>query len=166
MPGQRRQRDAARDARAAAVAQAEALREKRLRADEASTVLGLGARTLRRWAELANRNALVSKPLGRPAKRGAAHARAALFRDLAARPRLGVPTLRALHPALGRREIEELSARVRSVRTTRDRDLIQSLTWSTPGSVWAVDFSDAGLDIEGTFPSQHEHGRSGLTARS
>jgi hypothetical protein len=51
----------------------------------------------------------------------------------------------------GRRELEELSARFRSAHTTRERDIVKSLTWTVPGSVWAVDFSDAGVDIEGDF---------------
>jgi transposase InsO family protein len=151
MPGQRRQRDAELDARLAAVAHANALRDDGLRSEEVTALLGVTSRTLRRWIDLARNDALKAKPIGRPAKRGPAHARAALLGELALRPRLGVPTLRAQHPDLGRREIEELSARARSVLTTRRRDLVEALTWTQPGSVWAVDFSDVGLDIEGTY---------------
>jgi transposase InsO family protein len=152
MPGQRRQRDAERDARLAAVAYAESLRAQGLTVNETSSLLGATSRTVRRWIDLAGKHALNAKQIGRPAKRGSPQARRALLSDLFARPRAGVPTLRERHPELGRRELEELSRRVRSLRTTRKRDLIDSLTWTRPGSVWAIDFSDAGLDIEGTFP--------------
>lgn len=151
MPGQRRKRDAERDARLAAVEHARALRDEGLAADDAAALLGVNDRTLRRWIELARDHALKALPIGRPAKRSAPQDRAAALRDLAVRPRLGVPTLRDLHPRLGRRELEELSARVRSVRTTRDRDLIAVLTWSVPGSVWATDFSDAGVLVGGAY---------------
>lgn len=152
LPGQLRQRTRERDARRELLTRAQALRELGMDAHEIGELLGLPPRTQRRWAALERAEELLPKPLGRPAARGTPEERAAALLDLAARPRTGVPALRQLHPELGRRELEELSARFRSLRTTRRRDVIQALTWDVPGAVWATDFSDAGLEVEGSFP--------------
>jgi transposase InsO family protein len=152
MHGQRRQREAERAARYAAVVRAEELRREGAKLSTLAEAFGVVPRTLLRWTNLVRTNKLETKALGRAAKRGPRHARLALLRDLSVCPHVGVPTLRARHRDLGVREIEELAGRFRSVRTTRERDTIEALTWHQPGSVWAVDFSDAGLDIEGTFP--------------
>lgn len=93
MPGQRRQRDAERAARLAAIAHAQALRENGLSAQDTSAVLRLAPRTLRRWTARARAHddALEAKQIGRKAKRGSPHLRTAVLTDLVLRPRLGLP---------------------------------------------------------------------------
>lgn len=139
---------AQRDARRAAAARAAELRAARLSATRAAAVLGRSARTVRRWRKLEPK---VTRAIGRKAKRAPKHVRAAALRDLRARPRLSPRLLKKRHPELGLREAFELSARYRANYTARKRDTIHALTWTTPGSVWAVDFSDAGVDVEGGF---------------
>ncbi len=151
MPGQRRVREAERAARLAAVERARELRAAGSPASQVADLFGVTSRTVLRWTTLAANGALSTKAIGRPAKRASREARAALLRYLSLRPRQGVPTLRQRHPELGIREAQELAARLRSVRTTRTRDVVEALTWHLPGSVWAVDFTDAGLEVEGTY---------------
>src|SRR5690606_14209071 len=105
-----------------------------------------------RWTRMAQAGELAVKAVGRPASRAPVHLRASVLCDLAARPRTGVRALKQRHPQVGLRELQDLKERFRSVRTTRNRDQVQALTWHLPGSVWAVDFSAAGLEIEGTYP--------------
>jgi transposase InsO family protein len=65
--------------------------------------------------------------------------------------RVGVPTLQALCPELARREIQDLLRRYRRLAWRRGRLLARTLRWTRPGSVWAADFSEPPLAIEGCF---------------
>ena len=56
-------------------------------------------------------------------------------------PHLGVPTLRACFPALGRAELSDLLRRYRAVWRKRNRLPLRVLTWSGAARVWAIDFT-------------------------
>jgi transposase InsO family protein len=68
-------------------------------------------------------------------------------------PRLGLPTLRALFPALPRRELIELQVAYRGDYRDTHRISQERLTWSGPGRVWAVDHSEAPRPIDGVYPA-------------
>lgn len=146
--GQYARRAAERDARRRAAAQAAELRATGLTTTDAAALLGRSPRTFRRWKTLKPH---VTRALGRRAKRAPTPVRDAALRDLRARPRLSARLLCQRHPSLGLREAKELKARYGSHYTAARRDTVHVLTWTTPGSVWAVDFSDAGVEVEGGF---------------
>lgn len=50
-----------------------------------------------------------------------------------------------------RREIEDLLRRYRRVWRRRQRRLLHILHWRRPGTVWAIDFAEPPLPIEGSF---------------
>jgi transposase InsO family protein len=62
---------------------------------------------------------------------------------------LGVPTLQALCPGLARRETADLLRRYRRVWRRRHRLLSRVLRWTQPGTVWAIDFAEPPLPIDG-----------------
>jgi hypothetical protein len=66
-------------------------------------------------------------------------------------PRTGVPVLQALCPALARREVQDLLRRFRRVWRRRHRRLLRGLHWQRPGSVWAIDFAEPPVPIDGCF---------------
>jgi transposase InsO family protein len=64
---------------------------------------------------------------------------------------VGVPTLQALCPGLARREVADLLRRYRRAARRRQRRLARVLHWTRPGSVWAIDFAEPPVPVEGTF---------------
>lgn len=117
-----------------------------------SAALGRPERTLRQWAA---RHAdpfdgLSPVALGRPPKRGSA-----ADRDLvvAALGELGpftpVRALRSLAPALARREVDELRWRYRVNMRVLGHATAQVLTWHCPGAVWAMDYTEVPLRVDG-----------------
>jgi hypothetical protein len=140
------------DARRAALERLAALRASGATLRDLAITLGWSTRTLRRWARLERDGQQLSKPRGRPAARGTAAERNAVIEYLRTRTRAGTPTLEARFD-LARRELVELKERHRALSTLRDRDVVAALTWTRPGTVWAMDFTDAGLDVDGVYPA-------------
>ena len=68
-------------------------------------------------------------------------------------PRLGLPSLRNLFPALARRELIELQVAYRGDYRDTHRLSQERLSWSRPGRVWAVDHSEAPRPIDGVYPA-------------
>ena len=114
--------------------------------------LGLAPRTLRRWVAAWQRERLRTRDRGRPARRSDRRLRAralALIGLLG--PRVGVPTLQALCPGMARREVADLLRRYRRAWKRRRRLLLRVLHWTRPGAVWAIDFAEPPLPVEGQF---------------
>jgi hypothetical protein len=119
---------------------------------EAAARLGLSPRTLQRWLVRWRRDRLRARGRGRPAHRAERPLRSralALIGLLG--PRVGVPTLQALCPGLARRELADLLRRYRHVLRRRRRLLGRTLHWTRPGAVWAADFAEPPLPVEGCF---------------
>jgi len=91
--------------------------------------------------------------LGRPARRAAVHERNQVI-DLLDElgPATGLPTLRAAFPALARAELEDILARYRRVWKKLNVQILHRLRWPVPGRVWAIDFTQAPLPIDGLYP--------------
>jgi hypothetical protein len=66
-------------------------------------------------------------------------------------PGTGLPTLRALCPEMARREIQDLLRRYRRVWRRRHRLLVHVLHWQRAGTVWAVDFAEPPLAVDGCY---------------
>ena len=67
-------------------------------------------------------------------------------------PATGLPTLAACFPFMPRAELEDLLRRYRRVWQRRHTHAPRILHWQTPGTVWAMDFSEAPRPIEGCDP--------------
>jgi transposase InsO family protein len=119
---------------------------------ESARRLGLAARTLRRWVAAWERDRIRARERGRPTSRAPRPLRAralALIGLLG--PRVGVPTLQALCPGMARREVADLLRRYRRAWRRKRRLLLRALHWTRPGAVWAIDFSEPPLPVEGRY---------------
>jgi transposase InsO family protein len=96
---------------------------------------------------------LLACPLGRPVLRSSREARDAVIEVLDEHgPGVGVPTLRRRFPAMSRAELADLLARYRRAWRRRNRVPLRVLSWSAPGSVWAVDFTGPRPAVDGRYP--------------
>lgn len=120
---------------------------------DVARLLGVAARTLRRWGRDRLDGRPPFRPLGRPVLRSPPDRRndAVHFLDEYG-PGVGLPTLRAAFADLSRAELADLVGRYRRVRRARHRRPLRVLQWPVPGRVWAVDFAEAPSPIEGRFP--------------
>lgn len=120
---------------------------------ERAALLQLSPRTLRQWDHDFGDPPPWPRLLGRPVRRASRGERQAvlhLLEDLG--PRTGLPTLCACFPGLLRAELADLLLRYRRVWRRRYHAAPRVLTWAIPGSVWAMDFTEAPAAIDGQFP--------------
>ena len=120
-------------------------------------LLGLAPRTLRLWqhcfAPARPRLDLGPAALGRPVLRSPRAVRQQVLEVLAELGAgVGVPTLRECFPALLRAELADLLGRYRRTLRRRSRASLAVLTWTTPATVWAVDFTEPPAPLEGAWP--------------
>jgi len=114
-------------------------------------LLHVASRTLRRWRH-ALRAAFCVHPLGRPVLHSPWLRRQEVLELLdELGPGVGLPTLRECFPALLRAELEDLLRRYRRVWRRRHEGFLHVLEWTTPGSVWAMDFAEAPAPIDGAY---------------
>ena len=66
-------------------------------------------------------------------------------------PHIGVPTLQTLFRSMPRREIADMLRRYRRIWRRRGRRLLRILHWRRAGTVWAIDFAEPPLAVEGKF---------------
>ena len=150
---QRRARDAERTARLSAVAFARWLcrhgATRRVVADRLSLSPSALSRWLRRWSE--NRMALCAR--GRPSEDLSRDARDRILSAFSLMgPHATLTALRDLIPGVARGALENLLERCRRVYRRRNRWLVHSLRWTRPGTVWAMDFTEAPEPIDGSYP--------------
>jgi transposase InsO family protein len=123
--------------------------------DRIADLLHLSPRTLRHWHYDAQRQLLVPRlivPRGRPLLRSPVYERNAVI-DMLDHfgPATGIPTLRESFPNMPRAELEDLLRRYRRVCRRRYQHAPRVLQWTTPGSVWAMDFSETPELIDGNY---------------
>jgi transposase InsO family protein len=120
---------------------------------EVADLLHITARTLRQWRHAAPFAGDTSHLLGRPARRSVTADRNAVI-DYLDRygPGVGLPPLRAAFPAMARAELDDLLGRYRRVWRRRHGQPLHVLDWTTPGTVWAIDFAEAPAVIDGVGP--------------
>lgn len=112
-------------------------------------LLGIADSTLFDWERSLGQPV---KARGREAQRGTRELRDGLLAFLrAAGPQVGVPTLKRIFSGLARRQIEELKLRFRRLVLTDDQLLVHELEWTHPGTVWAMDFTEPPLPIDGLY---------------
>ncbi|HWY24787.1 MAG TPA: DDE-type integrase/transposase/recombinase [Nevskia sp.] len=152
-PAQRRERELEQMVRRQCVQFRITAAEQGLSRDEAADFLGLLPRTLRYWEQRYGADGLQPVALGRPVARSPVAQRnevVTAIRDIG--PGVGVPTLRTHFPLMTRAELADLLIRSRRVYRSRYRQNLRVLHWLRPGSVWAIDFSEAPSAIDGVYP--------------
>jgi hypothetical protein len=118
----------------------------------AAARLGLPPRTLARWQRRWQTARLRPKAHGRPSQRSPRALRERLLALLGLLgPGAGLPTLLALCPGLARREVQDLLRRYRAVWRRSHRRLLRVLHWQGAGRVWATDFAQPPLSVEGRY---------------
>ena len=120
---------------------------------DAAKKLDVKSGTLAGWQRRWNENRLHADPTGRPAiasDRDTRNLIVALF--YIAGPGIGMPALRGFFPDLPKGELEDMLRRYRQVHLSRNKVLLHVLRWHKPGTVWAIDFFDAPLPIDGLYP--------------
>jgi hypothetical protein len=150
--GQRTRRLTERAVRRAAVAFSRWAARHGLSSRQAAAYLGISPPTLARWQRAWQQARLGRKTRGRPCRRSAPAARNRLLAllDLLG-PRAGLPTLQALCLGMARREIQDLIRRYRRLWKRRHRWLVQALHWQRLGAVWAVDYAQPPLPVDGRY---------------
>jgi transposase InsO family protein len=114
----------------------------------------VAGRTLRHWCHDLLDHFRPACPLGRPVVRSERVVRNEVIHFLDEfGPQVGVPTLRACFPALPRGELDDLLTRYRRVWRERHRKPLRVLTWPVAGRVWAIDYAEPPVPIDGGFGS-------------
>jgi DNA-binding transcriptional regulator YiaG len=125
-------------------------RRRGLTLAEASGRIGLNSRTLRDWEQRDEQGGLEVRLLGRPLQRAAPARRNEVIAALAeVGPGVSVPYLRLHFTDVARAELADLRTRYR--RLYRGRQARRVLHWHRPGSVWAIDYSQAPCLIDGWY---------------
>ncbi len=115
--------------------------------------LGIAARTWREWQRCLAGPWCRALPLGRPAYRSPLWQRQQVLELLAVSgPGLGVAALRDCFPLISRAELADLLGRYRRVCRQQRRQRLAVLSWTEPGRVWAMDFTQAPAAVEGCWP--------------
>jgi transposase-like protein len=153
LAGQRRVREAERLARRSAVACTRWLMRGGASVERAAQWLGLDPRTLAAWLARWRRDRLQIVARGRAperADRALRHEILALLGVMGAH--VSEITLRSLFPSCPRNELHDLVARCRAIVRKRGAFTIRALRWLRPGSVWAIDGTDAPTPVDGLYP--------------
>lgn len=119
---------------------------------EAASCLEVTPRTLRSWQRLPNSPPCAPAPRGRPCRDATIERRAEVQEHLTELgPHAGVPWLRRAFPDVARSELEELKVLERLRRRSRREEYTHRLLWHRPGSVWAMDYAEPPLPIDGVY---------------
>ena len=120
---------------------------------ETADLLHLAPRTLRHWYGGFRDKAPGIQLLGRPTLRSSRADRKEVLEVLQELgPATSVATLCDCFPMMSRAELEDLVMRSRRVWRHRHQYAPYCLEWTVPGTVWAMDFSDAVQPIDGMNP--------------
>jgi len=113
--------------------------------------LGLAPRTLCHWKLKQARAAWEPRPLGRPPKQSSPERVLEACSLLEREGPVGIPTLRA-ELGMPRCELIDLRRAHENWHRANRRRSQERLTWSRPGSVWAIDHTEPPAPIDGSFP--------------
>jgi len=120
---------------------------------QVSAKLGIRSGTLGVWHRKWAADRMKIRPLGRAAQTvegGERWELMALFHLVG--PEIGVAPLQGLFPDLGRRALEDLLHRYRRLYRRNCRSLVYALRWTVPGTVWAIDWFQPALPVDGIYP--------------
>jgi transposase InsO family protein len=151
--GQWDRRTAERRARMSAIAFGRWLGRQGQSRRQAAARLGLRAETLGRWARAWQQfGRLAPILLGRRRTLAKPELELDVRQHVEALgPTVGLPALKALFPKVARSQLRQIQQRFRS-KWQQDHPLtVEELQWHVPGAVWATDFTDPPVPIDGRF---------------
>jgi transposase InsO family protein len=145
-------RCAERDVRKRAVAFARWGRRNHRSCRQAAAQLGLSSITLRRWGRHWRHDRLTPHRQGRPRRHTDPLLPLSVRQHLdVLGPMAGLPVLRASFPQATRSQLQYIQQHYRR-EWRRDHALVsEELEWLVAGSVWAADFTDPPMPIDGCF---------------
>ncbi|MCP3918744.1 MAG: transposase family protein [bacterium] len=115
---------------------------------EVSRRIGVARTTVRSWVQ--RDQGAAPTPRGRRPRHADRAERSAVLGALEQEGTgIGIPELQRLFPEIARRELEELRARRSYCLRRRRRWSMHALRWTTPGSVWAADFTNTPCLVDG-----------------
>jgi transposase InsO family protein len=118
----------------------------------AARCLRLAPRTLAYWRRRSARGELTAQLRGRPVREPTREERGAVTAILEeAGPTIGVPALRACYPEASRCVLSYLVRSYRQQFQMEHRQVVETLRWQRPGSVWAIDHSEPPRLIDGCY---------------
>jgi transposase InsO family protein len=119
--------------------------------ERAAQRLHLSSWTLGRWARAWDVDRLTGRSVGRPRQLASPVQCLEVTHCLQqAGPTVGLPALHSRFPDLARSQLADLQRQYRRQCFQEKEVLAEELQWPIPGSVWAVDFSQSPLPIDGT----------------
>jgi transposase InsO family protein len=149
---QRRARDAERTARLSTVAFARWLCRRGSTRRVVAGRLSMSASALSRWLRRWGENRMELCPRGRPPEDVDRDTRAGILSVFSLMGSHATLTaLRDRFPSVARGALENLLERCRRVYRRRSRWLLHTLRWTRPGTVWAMDFTEAPEPIDGSY---------------
>ncbi len=114
--------------------------------------LGLSGGTLRAWNQRWLERKLQPHPRGRPPEQLDRETRQAVFAVLHLMgPELGMPTLQELFPEASRAALKSYRERCRRALLRGQSRSVYALHWTSPGSVWAMDYSKCPMLVDGEY---------------
>jgi hypothetical protein len=153
--GRRRQwarRSAERAVRKGALAFLRFARARGMSCEQTAARLGLKAGTVGTWQRKWKADRMKIRPLGRTACEIEGAERwelMALFHLVG--PEIGIQPLHGLFPQLSRAALWDLLHRYRRLYRRNCRDLVYALRWTVPGTVWAIDWFEPALPVDGIY---------------
>ena len=121
--------------------------------DEVAWRLGVTGSAVGMWERGWREDRLRFTPRGRPALRADLRQRERVMTLLRRRGlHVGLPTLQAIFTDIPKRELEDLLRRYRRVHLRGRTELVHTLTWECPGRVWAMDFTEPPMPVDGIYP--------------
>ena len=151
--GQSRRRQLERLIRRSAVATARWMGLLGLRNVGVAERLGMNARTLGTWVAGWRSDRLALQEIGRKAMRVDRVEREAILGALGLMgPGTSVATLEEMFPEVARRELEDLVNRYRDDFRSSHSRMVMALKWTRAGRVWAMDYTDPPLPVDGKYP--------------
>jgi transposase InsO family protein len=146
-------RELERTMRRRAVALARWTRRAGLETSDVAELLGISERTLREWKTGWEKDRLRAKPVGRHAYRADRNEREAIVAMLGVvGPGVAVRELQELFPKASRRELAGILEGYRDDWTKSREKVVMALRWKRTGRVWAMDFTDPPVPVDGEFP--------------
>jgi transposase-like protein len=115
---------------------------------EVAAAIGIAPQTMRDWARLRARGALDQTPRGCPACIPAPYLRLEVEEVLQeCHGLIGLPSLKVLFPELPRTTLEAY----RTQYIHAHDGSTELLTWTTPGIIWAADYTDVACPVDGLY---------------
>lgn len=119
---------------------------------DAARVLDIRRTTLAMWRERWHAGKLQARPLGRPVQRLSSETLRRIHDQLVVHgPGTGLATLQVIFPDVPRRELKVQLVRFRKKWLDEHKQLVESLRWTRPGAMWAMDFTEPDRPLEGPF---------------